>query len=164
MRLVLGRPRVCPGDFTGFVAGTNPVKTWVFSLFYTEEARQTLVCPWDKPSLSLGHSRGRKAAQKAYVKKVYVPFSLAIFPFLGLLKAPTSNIHEKVCDTIRTFSLQCPIISEKLEKARTVDFIRRVTHHVVYATGCTQPMASTRAEQSKERCEWRERMQAPVSR
>ena len=28
VRLVLGRPRVCPGDFTGFVPGTNPVKTW----------------------------------------------------------------------------------------------------------------------------------------
>ena len=28
--VVLGRPRVCPGDFTarGFVPGTNPVKTW----------------------------------------------------------------------------------------------------------------------------------------
>ena len=24
VRLVLGRPRVCPGDFTGFVPGTNP--------------------------------------------------------------------------------------------------------------------------------------------
>ena len=28
VRLVLGRPRVCPGDFTGFVPGTDPVKTW----------------------------------------------------------------------------------------------------------------------------------------
>ena len=28
VRLVLGRPRACPGDFTGFVPGTNPVKTW----------------------------------------------------------------------------------------------------------------------------------------
>ena len=28
VRLVLWRPRVCPGDFTGFVPGTNPVKTW----------------------------------------------------------------------------------------------------------------------------------------
>ena len=27
VRLVLGRPRVCPGDFTGFVPGTNPVQT-----------------------------------------------------------------------------------------------------------------------------------------
>ena len=26
VRLVLGRPRDCPGDFTGFVPGTNPVK------------------------------------------------------------------------------------------------------------------------------------------
>ena len=46
-------------DFTGFVPGTNPV------------------CPWDKPGLSLGQSRGRRAAQKVYVKKVYVLFSLA---------------------------------------------------------------------------------------
>ena len=43
------------------------------------------VCPWDKfgenpanPGLSLGQTRGRRAAQKVYVKKGYVPFSLAI--------------------------------------------------------------------------------------
>ena len=57
---------------TRFVPGTNPVKTWdkprVFSLFYTVEARQTRV-------LSLGQTRGRRAAQKVYVKKDYVPFS-----------------------------------------------------------------------------------------
>ena len=52
-------------DFTGFVPGTNPVK-------------------------SQGQSRGRRAAQKVYVKKVYVPFSLAniccaILSFFGLL-------------------------------------------------------------------------------
>ena len=35
------------------------------------------VCPWDKPGLSLGQSQGRRAAQKVYVKKVYVPCSLA---------------------------------------------------------------------------------------
>ena len=35
------------------------------------------VCPWDKPSLSLGQSQGRRAAEKVYVLKVYVPFSLA---------------------------------------------------------------------------------------
>ena len=92
--LVLGRPQVCPGDFTAFVPGTNPVKTWdtppgtnagiswdtpgVFSLFYTVEARFHRVCPWDKPGLSQEQSRGRRAAQKVYVKKIYVPFSLAI--------------------------------------------------------------------------------------
>ena len=50
------------------------------------------VCPWDKSGENLGHtrvfslfdtvkspgqSRGRRAAQKVYVKKVYVPSSLA---------------------------------------------------------------------------------------
>ena len=66
--------------FTGFVPGTNPVCPWdkpgekqgqtqEFSLFYTVEARFHRVCPWDKPGLS--------QAQKVYVKKVYVPFSLA---------------------------------------------------------------------------------------
>ena len=72
--------------FTGFVPGTNPVCPWdksgekqgqtqEFSLFYTVEARFHRVCPWDKPGLSQGQSRGRRAAQKVYVKKVYVPFS-----------------------------------------------------------------------------------------
>ena len=42
------------------------------------EARFHRACPWDKPGLSQGQSRGRRAAQKVYVKKVYVPFSLAI--------------------------------------------------------------------------------------
>ena len=32
----------------------------------------------DKPSLSLGQSRGPRAAEIAHVLKVYVPFSLAI--------------------------------------------------------------------------------------
>ena len=74
--------------FTGFVPGTNPVCPWdksgekqgqtqEFSSFYTVEARFHWVCPWDKPGLSQGHSRGRRAAQKVYVKKVDVPFSLA---------------------------------------------------------------------------------------
>ena len=74
--------------FTGFVPGTNPVCPWdksgekqgqtqEFSLFYTVEARFHRVCPWDKPGLSQGQSRGRRAAQKVYVKKIYVPFSLA---------------------------------------------------------------------------------------
>ena len=73
VRLVLGRPRVCPGDSTGFVPWDKPGEilgqTRAFSLFYT--------VPWDKPGLSLGQSRGRRAAQKVHVKKVYVPFSLA---------------------------------------------------------------------------------------
>ena len=71
-------PPVCPGDFTGFVPGTNSVKSpgqmWVFSLFYIVEARQTRVCPRDKPSLSLGQTRGRREAQKVYVKKSLCAF------------------------------------------------------------------------------------------
>ena len=38
-------------------------QTRVFSLFYTVK--------------SLGQSRGQRAAQKVYVKNIYVPFSLA---------------------------------------------------------------------------------------
>ena len=63
-----------------FVPGTNVVKTWDkpgFSPYFTLEARQTRVCPWDKPGLSQGQSRGRSTVQKVYVNKVYVPFSLA---------------------------------------------------------------------------------------
>ena len=79
VRLVLGRPRVCPGDFTGFIPGTDSVKTW------------------DKPGFSpylhsgspdfTGFVPGQAqfvpgtipAAQKVYVKNFYVPFSLAIY-------------------------------------------------------------------------------------
>ena len=100
---------------TQFVPGTNPLKnreTQEFSLFYTVEARFHRVCPWDKPSLSQGQSRGRRAAQKVYVKKVYVPFSLAnqdrpthliahhlkSFCGLSLLHQPSNSewyLHEK---------------------------------------------------------------------
>ena len=81
VRLVLGRPRVCPGDFTGFVLGTNPVKTSDkpgFSPYFHSGSPISPGLSLDKPGLSLGQSRGRRAAQKVYVKKVYVPFSLAI--------------------------------------------------------------------------------------
>ena len=78
VQLVLGRPRVRPSDFTGFIpwdkSGEN---LQVISLFYTVEARFHRVCPWDKPGWSQGQSRGRRAAQKVYVKKVSVPFLLA---------------------------------------------------------------------------------------
>ena len=77
-----GFHRVCPWD----KSGENLGQTRVFSLFYTVEARFHRVCPWDKPGLFLGQSRGRRAAQKVYVKNVYVPFSVArIFSkrFLG---------------------------------------------------------------------------------
>ena len=74
VRLVLGRPRVCPGDFTGFVLGTNSVKTrdkpW-FSPYFTQGKP-------GKPGFVPG---SRRAAQKVYVKKVYVPFSLANITF-----------------------------------------------------------------------------------
>ena len=52
VRLVLGRPRVCPGDFTGFVPGTNPVKTWDkpgFSPYLHSGSPISPVCPWDSP-------------------------------------------------------------------------------------------------------------------
>ena len=58
VRLVLGRPRVCPGDFTGFVPGTNPVKTWDkpgFSPYLHSGSPispglgTNPVCPWDNP-------------------------------------------------------------------------------------------------------------------
>ena len=65
--------RVCPWDRSG----ENLGQTRVFSLFYTVEARFHRVCPWDKPGWSLGQTRGRRAAQKVYLNKVYVPFSLA---------------------------------------------------------------------------------------
>ena len=61
---------------------TTPGQTRVFSLFYTVEARFHRACPWDKPGLSLGQSRGRRAAEKVYVRKVYVPLSLAA-PWVG---------------------------------------------------------------------------------
>ena len=77
-----GFHRVCPCD----KSGENLGQTRVFSLFYTVEARFHRVCPRDKPGLSLGQSWGRRAAQKVYVKKVYVPLSLAIHrQFLGIL-------------------------------------------------------------------------------
>ena len=60
VRLVLGRPRVCPRDFTGFVPGTNPVRTWDkpgFSPYFTQWKPDLTefvpganpACPWDKP-------------------------------------------------------------------------------------------------------------------
>ena len=79
VRLLLGRPRECPRDKPGFslgqahfVLGTNPG-------FLAILHNRSPVCPWDKPSLCPGQSRGRRAAQKVYVLKVYVPFSLANF-------------------------------------------------------------------------------------
>ena len=78
VRLLLGHPgnvpgtnRACPRDKVGLSQG----QTQVFFLFYTAEA-----------SLSLGQTqfvpgtfRGRRAADRAYVLKVYVPFSFPSF-------------------------------------------------------------------------------------
>ena len=52
--------RFCPGDFTGFVPGTNPVKTWDkpgLSPYFTQwkpfvpgfVPGTNPVCPWDNP-------------------------------------------------------------------------------------------------------------------
>ena len=65
-----GFHRVCPWD----KSGENLGQTRVFSLFYTVEARFHRACPWDKPGLSQGQSRGRRAAQKVYVKKSLCAF------------------------------------------------------------------------------------------
>ena len=74
-------PGLCFGDFTGFVPGTKPVKTCDkpgFSpLFYTGSPDFTGFVPGTSPVKVPGQSRKRRAAQKDYVKKVYVPFSLA---------------------------------------------------------------------------------------
>ena len=54
------RARDCPGDFTGFVPGTEPVKTWDkpgFSPYFTQRKPDFTglvpgtkpVCPWDNP-------------------------------------------------------------------------------------------------------------------
>ena len=75
----LGTTLGLSGEFTGFVPGTNPVKTWDkpgFSPYFTQwKPDFTGFVPGTNPQ-----SRGRRAAQKVYVKKVYVPFSLARYP------------------------------------------------------------------------------------
>ena len=69
-----GFHRVCPWD----KFAENLGQTRVFSLFTQWKPRFHRVCARDKPGLSLGQSWGRRAAQRVYVKKTYVPFSLAI--------------------------------------------------------------------------------------
>ena len=107
--------------FTGFVPGTNPVCPWDKSgekLGQTQEFSYstkwkpdfTGFVPGTNPGLSLGQSRGRRAAQKVYVKKVYVPFSLAILndlgPYFYLLGDP-----KKIFSWFRrrTHKLFCPV-------------------------------------------------------
>ena len=63
VQLFLARPQECPRDKPRFLLilhNGSPVR------------------PRDKPSLSLGPSRGRKVAERVYVLKDYVPFSLPI--------------------------------------------------------------------------------------
>ena len=101
VRLVLGRPRVCPGDKPGLSLG----QTQVFSLFYTVEARQTLVCPWRKPGpeglryrsvsntvllLMLAHGKGNKVQQRLprdWVASCFSPYRAP--------EAPGAEISEK---------------------------------------------------------------------
>ena len=40
---------------------------------------------------SLGQTRGRRAAQKVYVKKVYVPFLLAMIKEVRVFKVPVDR-------------------------------------------------------------------------
>ena len=75
VRLVLGRPQVCPGDFTGFVPGTNPVKIWDksgLSPYFTQWKPDfpgfvpgtNPVCPWDNPG---DEGRHRKFMWKKFM-------------------------------------------------------------------------------------------------
>ena len=60
------KPGLSPGQ-SGFVPGTKP-------RFLLILHSGSPVCPWDKPSCP-GDIRGRRAADRVYVLKVYVPFS-----------------------------------------------------------------------------------------
>ena len=75
VRLVLGRPRVCPGDLTGFVPGTNPVKTWDKPGFapYSTQWKPDFtgfvpgtnpVCPWDNP--------GDEGQHRKFMRKTFM--------------------------------------------------------------------------------------------
>ena len=81
--VALGTPRECPGDKP--VPGTNP--GFLLSLHW-------------KPSLSLGQTqfvpgtfRGRRAAERVYVLKVYVPFS---FPKNGRKETDEDMKHRQL--------------------------------------------------------------------
>ena len=77
VRLLLGRPRDCPWDKPGLSLGQTHFVPGIKPGFLLILHNGSPVCPRDKPSLSLRQSRGRRAAEKVYVLKVYVPFSLA---------------------------------------------------------------------------------------
>ena len=65
-----------PGLSRGFHPGTNSVKIWETPGFspYVAQCKpgKPGLVPGTNPGLSLGQTRGRRAAQKAYVNKVYV--------------------------------------------------------------------------------------------
>ena len=76
-------------DDPGFVLGISPGLSlgqirWksgisrVFSLFYTVEARQTRVCPRDKPGFFFGTNPGPKGGTESLYEESLCAFSLAI--------------------------------------------------------------------------------------
>ena len=73
VRLVLGRPRVCPDDFTGFVPGTNLVKTWDkpgFSPYFTQwKPGKPGFVPGTNPGLSPGINPGSKGGTESLCEK-----------------------------------------------------------------------------------------------
>ena len=113
VRLLLGHPgnvpgtnQVCPRDKVGLSQG----QTQVFLLFYTAEAQ---FVPGTNPVVP-GTFRGRRAADRVYVLKVYVPFSfprvdpvcerwrLAIGEFAHLSSPDVRHIEYKKMDCIMT--------------------------------------------------------------
>ena len=92
VRLLLGHPgnvpgtnRACPRDKVGLSQG----QTQVFFLFYTAEAQ-----------FVPGTFRGRRAADRVYVLKVYVPSS---FPIFGRgAKTPTPKTRFSIWTLLRT--------------------------------------------------------------
>ena len=66
--VALGTPRECPRDKVGLSQG----QTQVFSLLYTVDAQ---FVPGTQTRFVPGTFRGRRAEERVYVLKVYVPFS-----------------------------------------------------------------------------------------
>ena len=70
VRLVLGRPRVFPGDFTGFVPGTTSVKIWdkpAFSPYFTQSKP-------GKPGFVPGTNPGPKGGAESLCEKTFMCF------------------------------------------------------------------------------------------
>ena len=89
--LPLGRPLGLSQGQTGFVPGTNPLCPRDEPRLSPYLCTGSPVCPRDKLSLPLGQPRERRAAEKVYVFKVYVPFSLAN-PRLQIFKSNSPKI------------------------------------------------------------------------